>query len=388
MGPVDNDRGFDSMQQRMSVCQVQPWLDAAEQEAVAGCFERQWLTEGPQAAYLRDQLGTLTQAAHVALAPNGTLGLFLALLALDLPRGSEVIMPSFTFMATASAAVFAGLKPVLVDVDPHTFSATPEAFERAVTARTSAFMPVHIYGQAAYAEDVAALGERLDIPVLEDAAQACGVRYRGRHAGTLGTLGVLSFFADKSVTMGEGGAVLTDDAALGRRLKLLRNQGREHSGTFVHEALGMNFRVTDMQCAVGNVQLARLEQVRADRLRRYALYEEGLRGLPGLEFMAVDPDSEFIPFRFPLLSRRMPELRQALEAAGVQTRSMFYPLHLQPCLKGLIDPVSLPVSERLYEQGICLPIHQGVTDEEVAQIVGLIRSTLVPRVNRGLVAVG
>jgi perosamine synthetase len=372
----------------MKVSQVQPWLGDAERDAAAACFEREWLTEGPQAAYLRDQLSALTGAPHVALAPNGTLGLFLALLALDLPRGSEVVMPSFTFMATASAAVFAGLKPVLVDVDPHTFSATPEAFARAVTPRTSALVPVHIYGQAAYAEEVAALGERLDLPVLEDAAQACGVRYRGRHAGTLGTLGVLSFFADKSVTMGEGGAVLTHDAALARRLKLLRNQGRESSGTFVHEALGMNFRVTDMQCAVGNVQLGRLEHVRADRLRRYALYEEGLRGLPGLEMMAVDPESEFIPFRFPFLCRRMPEVRSALEAAGVQTRSMFYPLHRQPCLKGVIDEVALPVSERLYEQGLCLPIHQGVTDAEVARIVSIVRAELAPRVSLGLVANG
>jgi perosamine synthetase len=370
----------------MKVSQVQPWLGEAEAGAAAGCFERAWLTEGPQAAYLRDQLGALTGAQHVHLAPNGTLGLFLALLALDLPRGSEVVMPSFTFMATASAAVFAGLKPVCIDVDPHTFSATPEAFERAITPRTSLLMPVHIYGQAAYVEEVAALGERLDIPVLEDAAQACGVRYRGRHAGTFGTLGVLSFFADKTVTMGEGGAVLTQDAALARRIKLLRNQGRESSGTFVHEALGMNFRVTDLQCAVGNVQLSRLEHVRADRQRRYGLYEELLRNIPGLQFMAVDPESEFIPFRFPILSKRMPEVRQALEAAGVQTRSMFYPLHRQPCLQGLINPVQLPVCERLYEEGLCLPIHQDVSDAEVVQIGEVIRGALTTRVSLSLAA--
>jgi perosamine synthetase len=186
--------------------------------------------------------------------------------------------------------------------------------------------------------------------------------------------------------MGEGGAVLTSDAALGRRLKLLRNQGRENSGTFVHEALGMNFRVTDMQCAVGNVQLGRLEHVRADRLRRYALYDEALRDVPGLEFMAVDSDSEFIPFRFPFLCKRMPEVRTALEAAGVQTRSMFYPLHRQPCLAGIVDPVELPVCDRLYEEGLCLPIHQGVSDAEVAQIASVIRGTLTTRVSWSLKA--
>lgn len=360
-----------------SIAQVQPWLPPQDSQAVLACLERNWLTEGPQAARLRDTLTTLTGAPHVALAPNGTLGLFLALLALDLPRGSEVVMPSFTFMATASAAVFAGLKPVLIDVDPHTFSATPEAFERAVTPRTSALMPVHIYGQAAYASDIAALGQRLGLPVIEDAAQAVGIRHRGRHAGTLGTIGVFSFFADKSVTMGEGGALVTHDAALARRVQLLRNQGREHSGTFVHEALGMNFRVTDLQCALGATQLERLDAVRADRLRRYALYQDALRDLPGARFMQVDPESDFIPFRFPLLLPWRDAADAALRAAQVQTRAMFHPLHRQPALQGLIDPVDCPVADQLALQGLCLPIHQDVSDADVFRIVGALASTAV-----------
>lgn len=356
--------------------QVQPWLGRLESDALGGCVERNWLTEGPAAAAFRQSLSQLTGANHIALAPNGTLGLFLALLALDLPRGSEIIIPGFTFMASASAAVFAGLKPVLVDVDPHTYTARPEAFERAITPRTSALMAVHIYGQAAYAAEIAQVGKRHNLPVIEDAAQACGVLYKGQHAGTFGDVGVISFFADKTITMGEGAAVLSRDPALARRISLLRNQGRESSGTFVHETLGMNFRVTDMQCAVGHAQLSRLAQVKADRQRRYRLYQEGLSGLQQLRFMKPDPNSDFIPFRFPILCPRMPELRDALEANGVQTRSMFYPLHRQPCLKGIVDPVDLPICDTLFGEGLCLPIHQGMQDSDVHHVVDVIRRTL------------
>lgn len=359
--------------------QVQPWLGRQETDALAACVDRNWLTEGPAAAAFRQSLTQLTGANHVALAPNGTLGLFLALLGLDLPRGGEIIMPGFTFMASASAAIFAGLKPVLVDVDPHTFAARPEAFERAITPRTVALMPVHIYGQAAYAADVAQLGRKHGLPVIEDAAQACGVRHKGQHAGTFGDIGVISFFADKSVTMGEGAAVLIRDAALARRISLLRNQGRESSGSFVHEALGMNFRITDLQCAVGHAQLARITQVRSDRLRRYQRYRDGLAGLAQVRFMKIDPPSDFIPFRFPLLCPRMPELRDALETAGVQTRSMFYPLHRQPCLQGVVDPVDLPICDTLHGEGLCLPIHQGMSDSDVDHTIEVIRNTLARR---------
>ena len=359
------------------VQQVQPWIGRPETEAIEACLERNWLTEGPAAAAFRQNLGQLTGSPHISFAPNGTLGLFLALLALDLPRGSEVIIPGFTFMASASAAVFAGLKPVLIDVDPNTFAARPEAFERAITSRTSALMPVHIYGQAANAAEIAQIGRRRGLAVIEDAAQACGVRYRGQHAGTFGDVGVISFFADKSITMGEGAVVMARDPALARRISLIRNQGRESSGTFVHEMLGMNFRVTDLQCALGNAQLARLPQVRADRLRRYNLYAETLAGLPQMRLMRLDPNSDFIPFRFPLLCPRMPELREALENASIQTRSMFYPLHRQPCLQGLIDPVDLPICDTLFGEGLCLPIHQGVSDEDVRRACDIIRHTLM-----------
>lgn len=339
---------------------------------VADAIHRDWLTEGPQAERFLEAIRTHTGARHAVLAPNGTLGLFLALLALDLPPASEILIPSFTFFASASAAVFAGLRPVFVDADPHTFNVDVDALEAAVTEKTTAIMPVGIYGHTPPMDRVMGFASRRGLKVVEDAAQLYGVTYRGRHAGTFGDLGVISFFADKTVTTGEGGVVLTDDDALYARLRLLRNQGRDHSGTFVHEGLGMNFRVTDIQCAVGNAQLRKLPEIIERKRHNHARYSAGLAGVEGVTIQAVQADSTFVPFRFAMLVDRRAEVQTALEEAGIQTRGFFLPLHRQPALRHYARG-RLPVSEALYARGLCLPVHTGLSDAEIDEICAIIR---------------
>ena len=224
------------------------------------------------------------------MAPNGTLGLFLALLALDLPCDSEILIPSFTFYASATAAIFAGLRPVFVDADRATFNLDIGSLEHLVTDRTRAIMPVHVYGHSAPMDEIVDFATRHRLVVLEDAAQAYGVHYRGRHAGTWGDAGVISFFADKTITTGEGGVVLTNDTQLYERLRLLRNQGRLTSGTFVHDSLGMNFRVTDLQSAVGNAQLRKLPGLIASKRANHDRYAANLADVPGLRWLQVQPD--------------------------------------------------------------------------------------------------
>lgn len=357
--------------------QVDTRFDDDEIEGVVGAVRRGWLTEGPQAAAFLAAIQRDTGARHAVLAPNGTLGLFLALLALDLPRGSEILIPAFTFYASASAAVFAGLVPVFVDADPDTFNLDVDALDALVGERTRAIMPVHVYGHAAPMDRVLEFAARRSLRVLEDAAQGYGVTYRDRHAGTWGDLGVISFFADKTVTTGEGAVVLTDDPALYERLRLLRNQGRPHSGTFVHPALGMNFRITDLQCAVGLAQLRKLPTIVAGKQANHARYVANLADVPGLRWLRVQPGSNHVPFRFALLSERRDELTAALERAGVQARSFFCPLHLQPCLTAHARG-PLPVAERLYAQGTCLPVHGGLTPGDIDEI-----SEIVRRVQQG-----
>ena len=351
---------------------MQPDLGEDELAEVGDTVRRDWLTEGPHAERFLAKIQSDTGARHAVLAPNGTLGLFLALLALDLPRGSEILVPSFTFFASASAAVFAGLRPVFVDADPQTFNFDVDSLESLVTDQTTAIMPVGVYGHTPPMDRVMDIAGRYGLKVLEDAAQLYGVTYRGRHAGTFGAAGVISFFADKTVTTGEGGVVLTDDDALYSRLRLLRNQGREHSGTFVHESLGMNFRVTDMQCAVGNVQLQKLPEIVARKRHNYARYVAGLADVDGVRLQTVQDGSTFVPFRFAMLTARKAEVAAALETAGIQTRGFFFPLHLQPSLQKYAGG-SLPVSEELYAKGLCLPVHTGLSDADIDEICGVIR---------------
>lgn len=354
------------------ISQVHPDLGDDELDAVAECVRTGWLTEGPHAEEFLAAIRSLTGARHAVLAPNGTLGLYLALLALDLPGDSEILIPSFTFFGSASAAVFAGLTPVFVDADPDTFNLDVDAMESLVTERTRAIMPVGVYGQSPPMERIVEFAARHGLVILEDAAQCLGVSYRDRHAGTWGQAGVISFFADKTVTTGEGGVVLTDDDALHDRLLLLRNQGRRHSGTFIHESLGMNFRITDLQCAVGAVQLRKLTHITARKLENYRRYTANLAGVPGIRLQHVQDGSTHVPFRFPLLTDRRAEVMSALEAAGVQTRGFFYPMHRQPALQRYARG-PLPVSEDLYARGLCLPVHTALKDADIDSISELIR---------------
>jgi perosamine synthetase len=352
--------------------QVDLALDDCERANVSDAIATRWLTEGPYASEFRARLAELTQAKHVFFAPNGTLGLFLAGLALEAQPQDEIVIPTFTFYGSATAAHFAGFRPVFVDVDPETFNARPEAFEAAIGPRTKALMPVHIYGQACDMNGIMAVANRHGLRVIEDAAQALSVKLNGKAAGTFGDIGVYSLFSDKVITTGEGGVLVTDSDAIADRIRLLRNQGRPNSGTFVHPSMGMNFRITDMQAAVGLAQLRKLPSILSDRTKKWRQYSDGLAGVGDIKIMRVLAGSDIVPFRFPIVSAHRDRLVAALESAGIETRGFFYPMHLQPKFRCDV-PLSLPVSEQLSAQGICLPVHVHLSDEQVLEIVGVIR---------------
>lgn len=355
------------------ITQVDLFLDAQELEKIERSVMDRWLTEGPNAAKLAEQIRDYAKTKHVVFAPNGTLGLFLGLLGLDLPRGSEILIPAFTFYGSASSAVFAGLSPVFVDCYPDTFNIDIEDLERKITPRTRAIMPVHIYGQMCDIERVMDVANRHGLKVIEDAAQAFGVRFNGKHAGTFGDVAVFSFFSDKSITMGEGSALFTQDDALFERLKLLRNQGRPNSGTFVHPELGMNFRITDLQAGMGLVQFGKLDHIRRRRNELWRIYASELDGVGDIKLMQIHPSSELIPFRVPFTTAHKAELEAFMRAENIETRGFFYPMHLQPKLRS-DPPQSLPVSEKLAETGLCLPVHHHISDDDARRVADVIRT--------------
>ena len=202
------------------VIQYAPSIGSEEYKSVGDCFDANWLTEGPKSKAFLDALRDLMKVKHACFAPNGTLALYLALRAAGIGPGDEVIVPDFTFFGSASAVEMTGAVPVFCDIDPHTLQTTASHIEPCITRKTRAVMPVHIYGAVCEMDAIVDLARRRSILIVEDAAQAVGVYYRGRHAGTFGDLGCFSFFADKTITTGEGGLIVTNDDAIYKDLAL------------------------------------------------------------------------------------------------------------------------------------------------------------------------
>ena len=354
-----------------TVPQLEPYVDERDLNNLKEVIKNKWLTEGPFSKKFIQQIKDLTGAKHVNLAPNGTLAIYLSLLALDIKKGDEVIVPDFTFNASASPVVFAGADPVFVDIHDSDLNIDTSKIEEAITAKTKAIMPVHIYGQSADMAPILKIAAKNNLKVLEDAAESLGVSYYNRttrHTGTLGDIGIISFFADKTLTMGEGAVILTDSDELDFNIKNLRNQGRLQSGSFKHPLMGMNFRVTDLQCAVGVAQLDKFKEIKELKLKHYSLYEELLDGT-GVRFLESKPYSDIIPFRVVIKVTDKKKVMTYLEDNKIQTRGVFYPLHRQPCFEYLkYDYDAFPVSNKAFDECICLPVYPGLKDWQIEYI--------------------
>jgi perosamine synthetase len=362
-------------QAERDIPQFEPYLGQEEIDQLLDCVRTNWLTEGKKMDEFVEQLKAYTGAKHLVLAPNGTLALFMAVAVAGLGPGDEVIVPDFTFLGSATSVVLAGATPVFVDVDPHTFNLDPECVRRALGPRTRGIMPVHIYGQAADMDPILAIAREHHLKIIEDAAQGIGVRYKGRHVGTIGDLGCFSFFADKTMTTGEGGAVLTDDPALAKRLLYFRNQGRLRRGSFIHPEMGWNFRMTDLQCGLGLAQMGKLAWIIQRKQEVEAQYKKYLAGVPQVVFPKVEAFGERVPFRINLLVPDPERLCEHLTNAGVGVRRFFYPLHRQPCFtpkNSRVTPCANSVNA--FEHGISLPSSAKLTESDVEYVCEKIKS--------------
>jgi len=366
----------------VNIPQVAPSLGEDEKRLVMEALDSNWITEGPKCREFGEHLNNLLGVKFGVFAPNGTLALYLGLLALGIGPGDEVVVPDTTFIGSANAVVMTGATPVFVDVNPRNFQMEASTCALALSPRTKAVMPVHLYGMTANMNELTEFAERNELALIEDAAQAIGVHYRGRHAGTFGDVGCFSFFADKTITTGEGGYVVCRSEQTYERLLLLRNQGRLNRGSFIHPAIGFNFRITDLQAAVGLAQIRRLDGIIRRKREILAHYASLLKGVTEVRFLEVEEGSTYVPFRVVLVCRDAHLLMEVLERAGVQTRTFFYPLHRQPCFRErtdlftrpeLLDDGRFPNAISGYEQGICLPVHPALTEEEVAYICSKIR---------------
>ena len=365
----------------MRVPQFMPFIGMEEYEAIKSCFENNWITEGPKTAEFSEKLLDLIGSKYGVFAPNGTLSLYLALRAMGIGPGDEVIVPDFTFIASANAVEMTGARPVFVDVGCHDLQIRVDDCERVRTEKTKAIMPVHIFGFAADMTKIMAYAKEHDLMVIEDAAQALGINWDGKGCGSFGTTGSFSFFADKTLTTCEGGFVTTDDEGIYDELLLLRNQGRRNRGSFVHPAIGYNFRINDVQAAIGLAQLKKLPEIIERKQRNYNLYREALADIEEVELLSPGNKVEpYVPFRVVLRTKdeSSKHLMGFMGMNDVEARSFFYPLHLQPCFNiwkddKRHDAEHFGVAEHAYNHGVCLPSFAALTESQITYVCETIK---------------
>jgi UDP-2-acetamido-2-deoxy-ribo-hexuluronate aminotransferase len=352
-------------------------LQPALNEALQATLAEAAFIQGPAVQQFAAELGEYLGGAHVVPCANGTDALTLALLALDLPAGAEVIIPAFTYVATLEAAALLGLQPVLVDVRPDTFNVDPAAVEAALTPRTGAIMAVHLFGQCADLEALRDISARHGVPLIEDNAQAIGATFRfaggeTAYAGAVGTIGTTSFFPSKNLgALGDGGALLTRDAARSQLLHQLANHGQ--SRKYHHQRIGLNSRLDTLQAALLRVKLTRLTAHTAARQAVADRYDAALAAVPGLRIPARDERSTHVFHQYTLqvADDRRDELQRYLRQCGVPSM-IYYPLpvHAQPAYAYLgYRAGQFPVAERLCREVLSLPIHPLLTAEQQDYII-------------------
>jgi dTDP-4-amino-4,6-dideoxygalactose transaminase len=330
------------------------------------------LAQGPRVAALEGAFMRMTGARHAIATSSGTTGLHLALLAHGIGPGDEVITSPFTFIASVNAILFTGAKPVFADIDESTFNIDPEWLEAGITPRTKAVMPVHLYGQPCDMDEISAIASKHGVVLLEDAAQAVGATYRGRHVGTFGTA-VFSLYATKNVMSGEGGMITTDDDHVADQARLLRNHGMRNR--YEYEMLGYNFRLTDVLAAIGLAQLGRMEEATRRRRSNASYLSAHLRGVrTPFEKEGREHVWHQYTIKLPSGADRQETIRR-LGEDGIGT-GVFYPLsaHRFPHVHEVTGDVDLPVTDRVAASVLSLPVHPLLEQSDLERIVAAVNS--------------
>ena len=356
---------------------ARPDLGGNEEDYVVAAVRSSWISStGAFLARFEKEFAQLCGTRHAIAVSNGTVALQVALIALNVGPGDEVIVPSLTYIASVNVIRYVGATPVFVDVDPTSWCLDVRAVEAAITSRTKAVIAVHIYGQPADMDALGAVCTPRGIRIVEDVAEAPLASYRGRPTGGLGDVGTFSFFGNKLFTSGEGGAVTVDDDDLAARIRLLSDQGMDPKRRYNFPIVGYNFRLTNVAAALLCAQLERRSEFLAARNRIYRGYEDRLAAVPGLTLQADIAGTQRCPWLFSALvdpagfGRDRDALMAHLDAAGIETRPFFPPVHRQPPYEADArdQGAHLPVSDRLAAQGLNLPTFVAMTQADVNRI--------------------
>ncbi|GAA4776895.1 DegT/DnrJ/EryC1/StrS family aminotransferase [Citricoccus nitrophenolicus] len=356
---------------------AKPLIGTAERQAVDRVMSTGMVAQGPEVAAFETEFSeVLVPGAHSVAVNSGTSALHLGLLAAGIGAGDEVIVPAFTFAATANSVALTGATPVYADVDPNTFNLDPASAAAAVTDRTRAIMPVHLYGQAADMDGFQALAEKHGLVILEDAAQAHASSWGGRLVGSFGAFAAFSLYPTKNMTSGEGGMVTTNDDEFARRVRVLRNQGMEKQ--YRNEVVGLNNRMTDIHAAIGRVQLTRILDWTTQRQANAAVLDEGLTGVNGVVTPMVADRATHVYHQYTIRlegcsAQERDEFVAALKGDHSVGAGVYYPIPVNR-LDSFQVEADLPQTERATQEVISLPVHPALEESDLRRIVSAVES--------------
>lgn len=365
---------------KLNINLAEPSFVGNEKTYLMDCIDSGWISS--QGAYVdrfEQQFSQYLGCEYAAATSNGTTALHLALMALDIGPRDEVLVPDLTFGATANAVIHCGAKPVLVDVNTQSWCIDVDKAEENITSRCKAIIVVHLYGRPAPMKPIMALAEKYGLYVVEDCAESIGARFNGKQTGTIGHLGCFSFFANKILSCGEGGMVTTNDANLIEKVRLLRDHGMDKAKRYWHLAPGYNYRLTNMQAAVGLAQLEQIDDFLNKRDKVGEYYHSQFSDISGLQLPQTECDCEEIVWLFSLLVTEdightgREHLVEQLNAQGIQARRFFYPLHQQPAYYQQGD---FSQSISLSERGLCLPTFAQISQEQLDYVVDAVHQCM------------
>ncbi|MDC1239991.1 aminotransferase class I/II-fold pyridoxal phosphate-dependent enzyme [Litorivicinus sp.] len=368
---------------RVDIAVASPLFDDDEIALVNECMISGWVSSGgPFVTQFEDMVAKQIGIQNAISCSSGTTALHLVLMGYGIGPGDEVIVPSLTFISTANAVTYTGAKAVFVDSDPKTWNIDPMKIEAEITERTRAIIPVHLYGLPAEMDLINSIAARNGLIVIEDAAEAQGAKYKDRPAGMLGDAAIFSFFGNKVITTGEGGMVLTNNGDLADRCRLLRDHGMSKERRYWHEVIGYNYRMTNIQAALGVAQMKKFDRIICRKKEIANLYNVHLQDIKGISLPPEIDQLENVYWLYTVLIDKnltggcgVSDLMIALNDAGVDCRKIFLPIHQQPVYS---HGLKLPVAEMISSRGISLPSSPQIRDDQIESICGIIKHRLDP----------
>lgn len=359
-----------------------PLLGKLEKKYLVECVDTNWISSaGKYIELFEEQFSRYCNAKYGVTVTSGTAALHLAFVAAGIGPGDEVIMPTFNIASPAFAAVYCGAKPVFVDSEPDTWNMDPTLIEQKITRRTKAIVPVHMYGHPCDMTAIMRIARRHKLIVIEDAAEAHGAEYKGKKAGGIGDMGCFSFYGNKIITCGEGGMVVTNRKKWADKIKQLRNLSFLPEKRFWHKEIGFNYRMTNMQAALGLAQFERIEQMTQKRRANAAIYSSRLSKIKGLTLPVERSYAKNVYWMYSFLVNKnfgvnRDALMCRLKEKGVETRTFFIPMHQQPVFKkmGILDNGPYPVADDIAARGMYVPSGSGLKKSEIMYICDCIKN--------------